>query len=492
MKKNETLPKKEFDISEFFIIKRKISECSRFYEALYNLAHINFDESVTTAAVSFDRYGNMLNMKINPIFWDSLNNEAKTFVILHELSHVVYDHGKRFIHLELDFELANIASDIVINHNLNNNYDIVREDFNWEKYCWVETCFKDAKVTPPNNRSFEYYYNLLNEAKNIPNVELLGSHSDGTESPEEKQENAANPNNSSEEPKKNKFGNIEVPQLKKPGKKEEIEKQEISDVMKEIMDLNPELIAEFNQEPNIENLGFDPIKEHVVKTPKMGKEREGDSSDFVMQELPNFEKLMKILIPPQKKKYREDENETWVGTHRRYMSYLDNNPNVSLPNVYFSQKLLPQKKKNVWIFIDNSGSCSGMFHTFSSIAVALMKSKDVECRGFTFGDTCDEIKLSENMRISFYAGNDGGFDCIENKILKILKEEKNTQYPENIVVLSDGGAEFNCIKKLKQPKSWVMLINNNNHQYLTPQGGKYIVCDTNFFNSPNKSNPKMR
>lgn len=487
-----------FDISEFFQIKRAISECSQFYAALYNLAHCEYSDSIPTACVQFDKEGNMLKMMINPDFWNSLGDEAKSFVVLHELSHIVYDHPKRFLHLELDMELANIASDIVINHNLCNNYGIVREMFDWEPYCWVETCFKELKKTPPNNKSFEFYYNLLNELKYKPEQQLLGNH--GNMSPTKKEdlenmdgapslgENEEKPEPGEDESKQDEFGNI------KPSEKDANAKPEISQTMKDILSQNPDLVEEFNGDPDAKNLGFDSLKEHMGHIAKKAeKERDGDTATFEMQEPPNFDKLMDLLLPSKKKKYREEMNETWVGTHRRYMSYLDNNKDISLPNVYYSQKLLPPEKKNVWVFIDNSGSCSGMFHTFSTIAVSLMKSDQVECRGFTFGDTCDEIKLSEKMRIGFYAGNDGGFDCIEHKIKEIMKKEPNTKYPDNIVVLSDGGAEFGNIKQLINPKAWIMLINNNRHGHLTPPGGKALLCDSNFFTPKKKTvtRPKM-
>lgn len=479
-----------FDISEFFYIKRKISECSQFYAALYNLAHCEYSDKISTACVQFDKEGNVLKMMINPTFWESLGEEAKTFVILHELSHIVYDHPKRFRHLDLDPELSNIASDIVINHNLCRSYGIIRELFDWEPYCWVETCFKEHSVIPPDNRSFEYYYNLLNELKNTPEIRLLGNH--GEMSPTDKNEiedslNSASEASDEEIPEQDEFGNI------KPSKSKKESKPEISETMKEIFEQNPELIEEFNGDPDANMLGFDEIKEHLRPIAKKAKEeKDGDSATFEMQEPPNFDKLMKLLLPSKKKKYREDENETWVGTHRRYMSFLDKNKDISLPNIYSSQKLLPPEKKNVWVFIDNSGSCSGMFHTFSTIAVSLMKSDQVVCRGFTFGDTCDEIKLSDNMRISFYSGNDGGFDCIEHKILAIMKKEPQTKYPDNIVVLSDGGAEFDNIKSLTNPKAWIMLINNSRHGHLTPPGGKALLCDSNFFKSKTSSKPKMR
>ena len=85
---------KPFNISEYFKIKQKIEECNTFYAALFNLAEITYSNKVDTACINFDKNGNTLNMEINPVFWDSLNETAKTFIVLHELYHVVYDHGR--------------------------------------------------------------------------------------------------------------------------------------------------------------------------------------------------------------------------------------------------------------------------------------------------------------------------------------------------------------------------------------------------------------
>ena len=145
----------KFDLSQYYKIKRIIESSDVFFASLFDLTNIYFSENAQTAQITFDKQGNSLNMEINPHFWSKLQENEKTFIILHELSHVVYDHGKRIIELDLDFDIANYATDIVINHKIHNNFFVNRESFDWKKYCWVETIFKDEEVT--NNKNFEFY-----------------------------------------------------------------------------------------------------------------------------------------------------------------------------------------------------------------------------------------------------------------------------------------------------------------------------------------------
>ena len=134
--------------------------------------------------------------------------------------------------------------------------------------------------------------------------------------------------------------------------------------------------------------------------------------------------------------------------------------------------------------MDSSGSCSGMFKEFSSIVVALLKNKDISCRAFSFGDHCKEIDPN-NLRISFTQGNNGGFDIIENTILKCMEKEK-CSYPDNVIVLSDGEVHFNNKNNVLKPENWIMLLSNPNNKYLTPPGGKFFHMDESFFSTNKK------
>ena len=473
--------KKQFNINEFFKIKRKIEECDVFYAALYNLAHISYSEDIPTACVSFDKQGNSLNMLINPHFWQSLNDDAKTFVILHELYHVVYDHGKRIIELGGDFLLGNQASDIVINHHIHEKVGLDRDGFDWKPFCWVETCFPNEENVP-TNKSFEYYYNKLSRMQELVELTLLGTHGNGESLNEaNKQDNHQNGSGKHDDDSEEKTTNNEndKPQEFSPGN--------FSEEFKQILEKNPEIAESLLESPDFADLK-EGIKEHIPHHPKMGNRHAGIEVDFVQpKEKPMFHKLMKLLVP-KKKDMRDEDYEAWVGTHRRYTSFLKQNPNMMLPNIKEEEKFSGKDKKEVWIFMDSSGSCHDMFGTFSNIVVSLLKEKQVNCRAFAFGDDCTEVDAKKH-KISFHSGNDGGFDCIEDKILEIMYKEKG-KYPDNVVVLSDGGVEFDIIDDIQKPENWILLINNDYCKHLTPSGGKYFKVDDEFFGLGNNSNKR--
>ncbi len=453
--KNNQLP--IFDIGEYFKIKREIEHCDVFYSTLYGLTQVSYSADISTACIEFNKEGKALFMKINFDFWQKLNDEAKIFVILHELYHVIFDHSKKFKALGLDFSIANIASDIVINHHIHKTY-LSRELFDWKPYCWVETCFPHLENIP-TNQTTEFYYHLLlkNPQNQNQNQKLLGSHSNGESLDEENQK------------KESKSINDFSP-------------ENFSDTFKEIIQTFPELENSMKENPDFHKLG-DTIKEHIPPKAPKGTYQEGTEAEYIpLDTKPNFKTLMKILKPKKKLK-GEKFVETWVGTHRRYTAFLEQSKDILLPNIR-ELELYSQDKKQVWVFMDSSGSCHSMFHAFSHIVKSLLKEKNLICRAFAFGDNCKEIK--PNDKIYFYSGNAGGFDCIEEKILEIMQKEK-ISYPDNILVLSDGGVHFSLQHKLKNPKNWILLHNNNSTRGLTPPGGKYFHLTDDFFKlSPTK------
>ncbi len=467
---------KSLNVLEFFKIKQRIESCDVFYATLFNLADVKFSEKIQTACINFDKEGNTLNMEINPKFWNELNDDAKAFVVLHELYHVVFDHGKRIINLGGDFRIGNQASDIVINHHIHEKVGLNRELFDWKPYCWVETCFPKEKDVP-TDMNFEYYYNKIYTDKNAQEQDLLGSHGNGEENNEENKQEGNTPSAESkdESDKKEEVGSIVESE-------DDFSPENFSDVFKDILEQNPEIAEEISKSPDFANLG-DELKEFMPIHPELGKGHEGKKEDFKkLDQKPTFKKLMKLLVP-KKKDINDDEVEMWVGAHRRYSAFLKQNKNILLPNTKEEEKFSGKDKKEVWIFMDSSGSCHGMFHIFSNIVMALLKEKGVNCRAFAFGDDCEEVDV-KNHKISFYSGNDGGFDCIEEKIVDITRKEK-IKYPDNVVVLSDGGVSFMCKDEVQKPDNWILLINNDYCKHLTPKGGKYFKIDNDFFGLKN-------
>lgn len=459
----------KMNIQEYFIIKREVSQCHSLYQALYNLAEIKFSDTVSTAAVSFDKQGNFLDMIINPTFWNSHNINGKKFIILHELSHVIYDHGKRALELELDLELSNIAQDIFINHQLDQNFNIQRETFDWKKYCWVETCFPDEQNVP-TNRAFEYYYKkLLKQPKpqdGFPS--LLGNHSDPSDLDNE-----------------NGSGNIP----------NEVVEDELTDengtgnsILEDILENNPDIFPIL--EKFEKDFGSIDEKNPIKFTPPTGTESDfSETKKIEFEEPSNYDKFIKSLLPPKKPPPQTGIHDTWVGSSRRYASFLEDNPNLHLPTTREFRKGRDKgDKKNIWIFIDVSGSCHSMLNVFSSIVKDLTEHPQITCRAFGFGDTCKEIDTDRLEYISFSHGNNGGFDCIERRIISTINNE-SISYPDNVVVLSDGYVDFDNPEDVQNPKAWIMLISTaSNIKDSTPPGGKGMHFNENTFQKKKNRN----
>lgn len=463
--------------SEYFLLKREISMCPSLYKSLYELTDISFSEQVPTAAVTFDKKGNMLNMIINQDFWESLPFEGKRFVILHELSHIIYKHGLRSILLDLDFKLSNIAQDIFINHHLHNNYGINRDLFKWEQYCWTETCFPGENV--PNNQSFEYYYaKLKNQQQNLDHLKLLGSHGESLEKTDTKSLPSETEENDDED-------NDEVPSLE------------------DIIENNPEISQDcqdfFKNDSN-------KIQKKVILDRKP-QEIEGSTSKGVNRDiqriennLSEYDKFIKELIPIKKKgQERTKSHDAWNQISRRYMDFLSTNNHFFLPATV--ENVLPDKpkKKSVWVFTDTSGSCHGMVPIFANIIQDLAEHPLIsDCRAFCFGDTCVEIPIKKNnkgsLNIRYQSGNDGGLSCIERKIKQIMEDE-NIPHPDNVVVISDGELTFREKNNVTKPEAWYLLISvKSNIPSILPPGAKSKVFNEHTFmsNNSNHSNSKRR
>lgn len=378
---------KKFNISEYFHLKKQIESCDVFYAALYNLLNVNYSNDIETACISFDKQGNSLEMEINEIFWSTLNETAKVFVILHELYHVIYSHGKRMLELNVNFDIGNIASDIVINHHIYEKLGIDRNQFDWKKYCWVETCFAN-EVNIPTNMNFEFYYNKLLLNNSYSSMQLLGTH------------------NPIEEQIDSDFY-------------DGINAGSYSGTFKDILDKNPELINDMAESPEFENLKNE-LEDSVPIHPELGQERDGKEVIYQRNDKkPEFKKLMALLIP-HKKEMIDEDIEMWVGRHRRYESFLKKNSNIVLPNIKENEYRSNKGKKEIWVFMDSSGSCHNMFYMFANIVITLLQYKKINCRAFAFGDSCKEINALK-PKIKYFGGNAGGFDCIEEKIQSIIK-----------------------------------------------------------------------
>lgn len=160
---------------DFWKISRILeSKYSIFYK-FWNIGRPVFTDKIPTAAVAFDKEGQCVLFMFNEEFYHNIDNYTRSFIVAHEMLHVLLEHGKRGKNKIP--EVANIAMDLVINHTLVNKFGFDRDQIiNGEDLCWVDKFFK---VPVGTNLSFEQYYELLlDESKSNIKVHyvLVDSH----------------------------------------------------------------------------------------------------------------------------------------------------------------------------------------------------------------------------------------------------------------------------------------------------------------------------
>jgi len=85
------------------------------YYGNFNL-NINFNENdnISTCGVNITTQG--MNLIYSPSFFDIMSQKEVNFIMLHEDFHLLFDHPKRVESGQYEYELSNIAQDMIINH----------------------------------------------------------------------------------------------------------------------------------------------------------------------------------------------------------------------------------------------------------------------------------------------------------------------------------------------------------------------------------------
>jgi predicted metal-dependent peptidase len=139
----------------------QLVDAQPFYAAILQNCLFSWNEQIGTAAVGLDPKG-YIHLLVSPTFWDSLTEEHRVGLLMHEMLHLSLDHFGRGV--DLDKKLANIAQDIALNQYipiaLLPTGGLLPEKFGFS-----------------NGLSFEQYYLKLLESKSTAsNLEPLDNH----------------------------------------------------------------------------------------------------------------------------------------------------------------------------------------------------------------------------------------------------------------------------------------------------------------------------
>jgi len=401
---------------ELLKISLDLEQYHRVFDAFWNMSQVFFTTraNIRTAAVCFPPHQKP-HMLLNRKFWDSLDNNGQLFVILHECLHVMLDHGLRNArHVTgATARKINIAQDITINEMIAGLFGFPRGLLlGWEKYCWIDTCFKNPE-TIEHNQVFEYYLRKLIEQGADPEVSTVDDHRGSGEDsgPVDDEANTADGS-------------------------QEVENSDDGDPDDAAQELGTYLSAD--------------ELEALLK-------RTGPEGGAGIKHSP-FRTVLEKMVPPRldfntivqrlkrsAKSKEQRADQSFTREDRRFNSLPRS---LSLPG---SIDRKPNNNKLITaVFFDVSGSCMQHINAFSAVKDAFEKeTKLFEMRAYTFDTAIAPVDLSGDIRI----GGGTAFHIIEAECQRIMMEDG--RYPDCVVVITDG---YGTAVHPAYPGRWVWLL----------------------------------
>lgn len=398
---------------EYFAISRKLEEHHALFYMAWKMGVPCFDASIPTAAVRFDPQGELIQFVFNPEFWEKMDEYTRTFIICHECLHVILSHGLRTRDTK-DMPRCNIALDIIVNHMLVNNFGFDRSKvIDADKYCWVDTVFRDRDV--PEGKYFEYYYPLVDPSLLGKLFNLLDDHS-GLAGPD---------------------WDAIIDKLGEGLSEEE------KNSMREIIEESSE-----SQLAGTEAGGL----WQYAKVNKVPKKKKWETV------------IKKWAMKYNQSKYQEIEQ--WARLNRRFVTL---GSDLILPSDMEVEEAFDHTKIQVWFFQDTSGSCSGFVDRFFSAAMSLPEDRfDIKMHCF---DTRVYETTLESKKLYGFGGT--YFHIIESYIQSYIKKNK-LQYPEAVFVITDG---YGSSVLPEKPSKWHWFLSTSCASYIPKTCNIYQLRD---------------
>lgn len=415
-----------------------LEDFHKVFYTFWQMSCVMFVDDMPTAAVQFIRDAPPA-LLLNEKFWNSLSFRTKQFVIVHECLHVILDHFKRNAKgiKGATPRLVNVAQDICINEmavaifGFDRNADID----NWQRFCWIDTCFDEpSKVL--RNQSFLYYLHLL-IAEAGPSGE---SKSDGLHTVDEHGESDGD-GTMEETEERERFGSV-LAQDMNPG--------DLADALN---------AGGVNDELGVAGTAagkFGTILAKAKAVPKV-----------------NFKSIIEGLKKTRMKKSETAKN-SFRTESRRFSTVATSANGIVLPGTQIKKK--PKiDKLFVAVFMDVSGSCMSQITKFHSIISAFRDEQEIfDCEFYLF-DT--KVQNITDPKTPVSLGGGTAFHIIEQELQTNFKVKYNV-YPDAVVIISDGDGN----KVVPQhPRRWIWLLTEQNIQtYIHQVSRKMKIRDVVF------------
>jgi predicted metal-dependent peptidase len=434
-----------------------LEDYHKVFYTFWQMSSVHFTDELPTAAVQFVKNSPPI-LLLNQAFWCALSLRMQQFVILHECLHVLLDHFKRNgQHIRgATPRLVNVAQDITINEMIIDLFGFDRNEIeNWQRFCWIDTCFKEPSGVK-RNQSFLYYLALLVAEKNADGSsksddkqtvdehgDAPGDQSDGEAGNEGGDGSGGGGDDDAEEARDRAAGALA----------KEMDAGDLADMLK---------AGGANEECVLNGGGtssgmFDVILEQK-KPPKV-----------------DFRKIIEG-VKRTKLKEKEKIEESFRREDRRFSEVMAAHPGVILPGRTV-QTVKRKDKLHGAVFMDVSGSCLSQLSKFYDIIQAFRDEQEYfDCEFYLFDTTLQNITTKgKNYRV----GGGTAFDIMEAELQGPFKE-KYKSYPDIVIVITDG--DGNKVEPM-HPKRWLWLLTDHNKKTFIHSASRHMLIKNVIFQS---------
>jgi predicted metal-dependent peptidase len=472
---------------EHFRIARELEKHHAVFERIWTFSRIRLIESkkMPTAMVLFNKKGDCVDFIVNREFWENQTFTQKCFVLSHECMHIALNHGRRsmgFIKNKKASQIANLAQDLVINHNLVNKYGFVRKEIDppteqapLGMYCWLDKLLPE-RTDLTEDENYEVYFNAL-----MDKVDQLENMMQNSKTVDDHDASQGQGQSGDGDGDGDGGGDGDIDGNKDKDNYDFLDTDDINmdDYSNDFSDVIDRLNDELTEDEK------DSIKNFVQSNGESGEEPQKGKGGF-SQSGPNTpgtsaggiwvfakqrpvkkRKWEAIVTDWAKKRMTETYKEVdqWVHKNRRFTNV---DTGLMLPTEYeVLDEFEEEDQIEVWFFQDTSGSCSGYIDRFFAIAESMPEDK-FDMRLFCFDTKIYETDLKSRKLYGF-----GGtyFHIIENFIQQKMAEDRKLKYPDAVFVITDG---YGSDVRPSKPKNW--------HVILTPQHQKSnFPSECNFY-----------
>lgn len=382
---------------EFMSLMQELSMYHSVFITLWKIGVPVFTEELPTAAVQFDKSGNCIQFMFNPVYWDSIDDYTRCFIVCHECLHVLLNHGARM--KGCIPTLANYALDVAVNHMLVNSFQFERKRvMNADEFCWVDTVFPNQNL--PDDKNFEYYYNRLCKDSFIPkSLQIVDGHDFLSGIPN---------------------------------------KEALKDVAEY---LTPDELQKLMEVDGGKGTVGDPLVA-------------GKGDHIFKKKAPRYSPIWSKILKDIEVNAVYKEDMQFVFKNRR-MTFLGGK--FMIPTEY-EKELRIVDKPDILLFLDCSGSCANLKDMFFELAQTI-DPKKFKVR--LFARTTRVVELTKNSDGDYFVPNGVGgsddFSCIERFIQKSISDNELKRYPV-VIHITDG---YDCAMNMVRPQvpqNWYWFI----------------------------------